>query len=74
MCFKNLRFLFPAFGGLLFGYDIGATSSATISIQVLPSNQLLLPTQYFHYIFHFNGVAPVYNFPNLKGSQIFMLY
>ncbi|KAK7341223.1 hypothetical protein VNO80_24149 [Phaseolus coccineus] len=28
-----LPFLFPAFGGLLFGYDIGATSSATISIQ-----------------------------------------
>jgi len=36
--FKNLRFLFPAFGGLLFGYDIGATSSATISIQVYPSS------------------------------------
>jgi len=35
--FKNLRFLFPAFGGLLFGYDIGATSSATISIEVYPS-------------------------------------
>lgn len=30
-----VRFLFPAFGGLLYGYDIGATSSATISIQVL---------------------------------------
>ncbi|CAA3020707.1 D-xylose-proton symporter-like 2 [Olea europaea subsp. europaea] len=29
-----LPFLFPAFGGLLYGYDIGATSSATISIQV----------------------------------------
>lgn len=28
-----LPFLFPAFGGLLFGYDIGATSSATISLQ-----------------------------------------
>ncbi|KAL5168827.1 D-xylose-proton symporter-like 2 [Glycine soja] len=28
-----LPFLFPALGGLLFGYDIGATSSATISIQ-----------------------------------------
>ncbi|CAI9767780.1 unnamed protein product [Fraxinus pennsylvanica] len=28
-----LPFLFPAFGGLLYGYDIGATSSATISIQ-----------------------------------------
>lgn len=26
-------FLFPAFGGLLYGYDIGATSSATISLQ-----------------------------------------
>ncbi|KMT16711.1 hypothetical protein BVRB_3g049950 [Beta vulgaris subsp. vulgaris] len=26
-------FLFPALGGLLFGYDIGATSSATLSIQ-----------------------------------------
>ncbi|KAK4351078.1 hypothetical protein RND71_030391 [Anisodus tanguticus] len=26
-------FLFPAFGGLLYGYDIGATSSATISIE-----------------------------------------
>ncbi|KAL0400468.1 UNVERIFIED_CONTAM: D-xylose-proton symporter-like 2 [Sesamum latifolium] len=25
--------LFPAFGGLLYGYDIGATSSATISIK-----------------------------------------
>ncbi|WVZ03512.1 hypothetical protein V8G54_024318 [Vigna mungo] len=29
----SLQFLFPAFGGLLFGYDIGATSSATISIE-----------------------------------------
>lgn len=28
-----LPFLFPALGGLLFGYDIGATSSASISIQ-----------------------------------------
>ncbi|KAK4408779.1 D-xylose-proton symporter-like 3, chloroplastic [Sesamum angolense] len=27
------RFLFPALGGLLFGYDIGATSGATISLQ-----------------------------------------
>ncbi|CAN1150562.1 D-xylose-proton symporter-like 3, chloroplastic [Linum perenne] len=28
-----LPFVFPALGGLLFGYDIGATSGATISIQ-----------------------------------------
>ncbi|KAM7272721.1 hypothetical protein ACFE04_027384 [Oxalis oulophora] len=28
-----LPFLFPALGGLLYGYDIGATSCATISIQ-----------------------------------------
>ncbi|XVF41665.1 hypothetical protein PTKIN_Ptkin01aG0298000 [Pterospermum kingtungense] len=28
-----LPFLFPAFGGLLYGYDIGATSCATISIE-----------------------------------------
>lgn len=28
------RFLFPALGGLLFGYDIGATSGATISLLV----------------------------------------
>ncbi|RCV08375.1 hypothetical protein SETIT_1G320900v2 [Setaria italica] len=28
-----LWFLFPALGGLLFGYDIGATSGATISVQ-----------------------------------------
>uniref|UniRef100_A0A7C9FQ65 Major facilitator superfamily (MFS) profile domain-containing protein n=1 Tax=Opuntia streptacantha TaxID=393608 RepID=A0A7C9FQ65_OPUST len=28
-----LPFLFPAFGGLLFGYDIGATSGAAISLQ-----------------------------------------
>jgi hypothetical protein len=26
--------VFPALGGLLFGYDIGATSGATISLQV----------------------------------------
>lgn len=32
-----LPFLFPALGGLLFGYDIGATSGATIS---LPSPEL----------------------------------
>lgn len=29
-----LSFLFPALGGLLFGYDIGATSGAAISLQV----------------------------------------
>ncbi|KAM7278152.1 hypothetical protein ACFE04_005286 [Oxalis oulophora] len=29
----DFRFLFPALGGLLYGYDIGATSSATITIQ-----------------------------------------
>ncbi|CAI0559642.1 unnamed protein product [Linum tenue] len=29
----DFRFLFPALGGLLYGYDIGSTSSATISIQ-----------------------------------------
>ncbi|KAK2972847.1 hypothetical protein RJ640_028375 [Escallonia rubra] len=28
----DFRFLFPALGGLLYGYDIGATSCATISI------------------------------------------
>ncbi|PPS11446.1 hypothetical protein GOBAR_AA09208 [Gossypium barbadense] len=28
-----MKFLFPALGGLLFGYDIGATSGATISLQ-----------------------------------------
>lgn len=28
-----LPFLFPALGGLLFGYDIGATSGATIALQ-----------------------------------------
>ncbi|XP_035546255.1 D-xylose-proton symporter-like 3, chloroplastic isoform X2 [Juglans regia] len=32
-CFWGRGFLFPALGGLLFGYDIGATSSATISLQ-----------------------------------------
>ncbi|KAK3018626.1 hypothetical protein RJ639_003495 [Escallonia herrerae] len=30
---SNIRFVFPALGGLLFGYDIGATSGATISLQ-----------------------------------------
>nr|GMC48003.1 D-xylose-proton symporter-like 3, chloroplastic [Ipomoea batatas] len=29
-----LPFIFPALGGLLFGYDIGATSGATLSLQV----------------------------------------
>ena len=30
-----VRFLFPALGALLFGYEIGATSCATISIKVI---------------------------------------
>lgn len=30
----GFSFLFPALGGLLYGYDIGATSGATISIEV----------------------------------------
>lgn len=34
MICSNLRFVFPALGGLLFGYDIGATSGATLSLQV----------------------------------------
>lgn len=50
MRFKNLRFLFPALGGLLFGYDIGATSSATISIEVHPSTIILVLTQHFYNI------------------------
>ena len=29
------RFLFPALGALLFGYEIGATSCAIISIKVM---------------------------------------
>ncbi|RXH84658.1 hypothetical protein DVH24_032942 [Malus domestica] len=29
----NFSFVFPALGGLLFGYDIGATSGATLSLQ-----------------------------------------
>nr|GLL27400.1 D-xylose-proton symporter-like 3, chloroplastic isoform X1 [Ipomoea trifida] len=29
----HLKFIFPALGGLLFGYDIGATSGATLSLQ-----------------------------------------
>lgn len=29
----GLAFLFPALGGLLFGYDIGATSGALVSIK-----------------------------------------
>ncbi|KAF4393347.1 hypothetical protein F8388_023151 [Cannabis sativa] len=33
-----LPFLFPALGGLLYGYDIGATSCATISIQSATSS------------------------------------
>nr|GMC60864.1 D-xylose-proton symporter-like 2 [Ipomoea batatas]GME11726.1 D-xylose-proton symporter-like 2 [Ipomoea batatas] len=33
-----LPFLFPAFGGLLYGYDIGATSCATISIESATSS------------------------------------
>jgi MFS family permease len=33
-----LPFLFPAFGGLLYGYDIGATSCATISVQSATSS------------------------------------
>lgn len=28
------RFVFPAIGGALFGYDIGATSGAVISLKV----------------------------------------
>ena len=35
------RFVFPALGGLLFGYDIGATSGATISVHVSPN--LIVP-------------------------------
>lgn len=41
------RFLFPALGGLLYGYDIGATSSATISIQVLLLLTMSSPSLYF---------------------------
>lgn len=31
---NDFRFLFPALGGFLYGYDIGSTSCATISIEV----------------------------------------
>uniref|UniRef100_A0A6V7QY56 Major facilitator superfamily (MFS) profile domain-containing protein n=1 Tax=Ananas comosus var. bracteatus TaxID=296719 RepID=A0A6V7QY56_ANACO len=33
VCAAILPFLFPALGGLLYGYDIGATSGATISLK-----------------------------------------
>jgi len=35
MRLKISRFLFPVVGGLLFGYDIGVTSFATISIEYI---------------------------------------
>ncbi|KAM7256667.1 hypothetical protein ACFE04_012408 [Oxalis oulophora] len=48
------KFLFPALGGLLYGYDIGATSCATISIQTSGSlygaslaNEIL---EYFNFL------------------------
>ncbi|WZZ21627.1 hypothetical protein YC2023_123014 [Brassica napus] len=37
-----LPFIFPALGGLLFGYDIGATSGATLSLQLLATKPYLL--------------------------------
>ncbi|XVF46570.1 hypothetical protein PTKIN_Ptkin03bG0037700 [Pterospermum kingtungense] len=37
-----MGFLFPALGGLLFGYDIGATSGATISLQVLQQTTVII--------------------------------
>lgn len=48
------RFLFPALGGLLYGYDIGATSCATISIQVYMitcSNYSLFCVFWIHFSF-----------------------
>ncbi|KAE9464669.1 hypothetical protein C3L33_03462, partial [Rhododendron williamsianum] len=35
---RHFRFLFPALGGLLYGYDIGATSCATISVESATSS------------------------------------
>ncbi|KAG6521747.1 hypothetical protein ZIOFF_018873 [Zingiber officinale] len=37
-----LPFLFPAIGGLLYGYDIGATSGAKISLQISASHAAVI--------------------------------
>jgi hypothetical protein len=44
--------VFPALGGLLFGYDIGATSGATISLQVKNCQSVSI-----NKLFSFSGVS-----------------
>jgi hypothetical protein len=51
-CLIFLRFLFPALGGLLYGYDIGSTSCATISIKVWFFMRLVGPMERYFFGAH----------------------
>ncbi|WMV19123.1 hypothetical protein MTR67_012508 [Solanum verrucosum] len=66
-----LPFIFPALGGLLFGYDIGATSGATISLQVILSFiDLLYSSCTVNYGFIFKLISQS---PELSGMSWYNL-
>lgn len=66
----NSRFVFPALGGLLFGYDIGATSGATISLTVKLHTTNLWGTLFSERIL-FKNISFINSFYLIRQTSIF---
>ncbi|KAE9465069.1 hypothetical protein C3L33_03011, partial [Rhododendron williamsianum] len=68
---RHSRFLFPALGGLLYGYDIGATSCAIISVECVKQKSHLPHLSFlFFAVSHIKRVYMVYDLSSVDIGLI----